>query len=65
VVLDEGGLADLSLIEKSNLLEKIVSTISKVQEGRITLRSPQGEEWKATLVASRPGVSSPDLWLKF
>jgi hypothetical protein len=65
VVLDEGGLADLSLIEKSNLLEKIVSAISKVQEGRITLRSPQGEEWKATLVASRPGVSSPDLWLKF
>lgn len=65
VVLDEGGLADLNFDEKSILLDQIVIAISKVQEGRLTLRSPQGESWKATLVASRPGVSSPDLWLKF
>lgn len=65
VVLDEGGLADLNSNEKSILLDQIVSAILKVQEGRLTLRAPQGESWKATLVASRPGVSSPDLWLKF
>lgn len=65
VVLDEGGLENLPAPTKSALLNEIVIAISKVQEGRITLRAPQGESWNATLVASRPGVAAPDLWLKF
>lgn len=65
VVLDEGGLAILSQDDKSKLLSEISKNIDQVKTGRLTLRAPQGESWNATLVASRPGVSSPDLWLKF
>lgn len=63
-VLDEGGLSDLSEEQKSALLERAVASINSVDEGRITFRAPVGETWHATLVASRPGISKPDIWLK-
>lgn len=65
IVLDEGGLDSASDVEKSEILQKAAAAIDSVSEGRITLRAPQGENWRATLVASRPGVTTPDLWLKF
>ena len=65
IVLDEGGLDSASDVEKAEILQKAAAAIDSVSEGRITLRAPQGENWRATLVASRPGVTTPDLWLKF
>ena len=65
IVLDEGGVADLNEKEKSSLLERAVESINSVSEGRITFRAPVGEAWHATLVASRPGIAKPDIWLKF
>lgn len=64
IVLDEGGVADLNEKEKSSLLERAVELINSVSEGRITFRAPVGEAWHATLVASRPGIAKPDIWLK-
>lgn len=65
IVLDEGGVSNLNEKEKSSLLERAVESINSVSEGRITFRAPVGEAWHATLVASRPGIAKPDIWLKF
>jgi len=64
IILDEGGVANLNDFDKSKLLEQAVESINKVNEGRITFRAPVGESWHATLVASRPGIAKPDIWLK-
>lgn len=64
-ILDEGGLDSASDAERLVILRKASSAINKVNEGRITLRAPEGESWRATLVATRPGVATPDVWLKF
>ena len=65
IVLDEGGLENVVEAELDQILAKVADAISSVGEGRITLRAPAGEQWKVTLVATRPGVASPDVWLKF
>lgn len=65
VVLDEGGLDALGAAERTEILKKAAAAIDGVQQGRVTLRAPQGEQWNVTLVATRAGVAQPDLWLKF
>ncbi len=65
IILDEGGLDQVTTFNRDEILEKIAETFSQVKEGRITLRAPSGEAWKVTLVASRSGIAKPDIWLKF
>lgn len=65
VILDEGGVDHLSSAEKSEILSKVCGAINGVEQGRVTLRAPVGETWRVTLVATRPGIAKPDVWLKF
>lgn len=65
ILLDEGGLDEVSSEERDVILQKAAVAIDSVREGRITLRAPQAEQWRITLVATRSGVTAPDLWLKF
>lgn len=65
VILDEGGIDQISFAEKTEILSKVCKTINAVEQGRITLRAPVGETWRVTLVATRPGIAKPDVWLKF
>ena len=65
VILDEGGIDQISSAEKTEILSKVCKTINAVEQGRITLRAPVGEAWRVTLVATRPGIAKPDVWLKF
>ena len=65
LVLDEGGLDDLSEVERLSVLAKVAASIEIVTEGRLTIRSPKGESWRITVAAIRPGTAAPDLWLKF
>lgn len=65
VILDEGGLDNTTADEKVQMLAKVAAAISQVSEGRITLRAPAGEAWRVTMVATRPGIAKPDIWLKF
>jgi len=65
VLLDEGGLAGLSSKELENILGKVANAIDSVSAGKIVVRSPLGERWLVTLIATRPGTQAPDLWLKF
>jgi hypothetical protein len=64
IILDEGGVGQLDAQAKHALLGQAVDAINKVKEGRITFRAPVGESWNATLVATRPGIAKPDIWLK-
>jgi hypothetical protein len=65
VLLDEGGLANLSQVELNNILGKVAKAISSVAAGKIVVRSPRGERWLVTVIATRSGTDTPDLWLKF
>lgn len=64
LVLDEGGLDDLSDLERSAVLSKVAVSFEMVTEGRLTIRAPKGEDWRITVAAIRPGTAAPDLWLK-
>ena len=65
VILDEGGLVDLTSAQIENILTKVAGAISTVKSGKIVIRSPRGEKWLVTVMATRPGTVAPDLWLKF
>lgn len=64
LLLDEGGLEVLTESERKNVLVKIATAIDSVKEGKVTVRSPRGETFVVTVVATRPGTSAPDLWLR-
>lgn len=65
LLLDEGGLDEIEEALRENVLTRVVSAINSVRAGKVVVRAPKGEAWMVTLVASRPGTSAPDLWLKF
>lgn len=65
IILDEGGLDELSEDLRGEILLKVAAAFAQVSEGRLTLRAPTHESWRVTLVATRPGIAKPDLWLKF
>jgi hypothetical protein len=64
LVLDEGGLQNLPPEQVEDLLARVASSVRLVASGRLTIRSPKGEDWKITVVAVRPGATAPDIWLK-
>jgi hypothetical protein len=64
LVLDEGGLSGLTDAEREIILNRAAASFVDVSAGRLTVRAPQGEDWRITVAAIRPGKSAPDLWLK-
>ena len=64
LVLDEGGLQDIPSQQVDDLLARVARSVKLVESGRLTIRSPKGEDWKITVVAVRAGASAPDIWLK-
>ena len=64
VVLDEGGLAALAENSKTELRQKLAAELDQISSGRVTIRAPRGGKINATFVASRPGTSTPDVFLK-
>ena len=64
LVLDEGGLDGLEPEEREQLLNRASASFANVSAGRLTVRSPRGEDWRITIAAVRPGTAAPDLWLK-
>ena len=64
LLLDEGGLEVLTENERKHVLTKVAAGINSVTAGKVTVRSPRGESFVVTVVATRPGTSAPDLWLR-
>ncbi|CAB4536411.1 MAG: hypothetical protein F2529_01355 [Actinobacteria bacterium] len=65
LILDEGGLSLLPVSQLEHILEKVAGAINSVVAGKVVVRSPRGEKWVVTVMATRPGTEAPDLWLKF
>lgn len=63
-VLDEGGVDDLSESQLHQLLKPAIAELQKVVEGRVTIRSPKGESFRLTVVATIPGLAKPVLNFK-
>jgi len=64
LILDEGGTESLSAADRDALLEKAVDSLQVVSKGRVTIRSPKGEEFRLTVVATIPGQAQPVLSLR-
>jgi hypothetical protein len=64
LLLDEGGMENLTKNERKHVLVKVAAAIDSVKSGKVTVRSPRGESFVVTVVATRPGTSAPDLWLR-
>ena len=64
VVLDEGGLAPISEQDRDSLRARLAEELDKINSGRVTIRSPQLADVRATFVASRKGTAKPDVFLK-
>lgn len=64
LILDEGGTESLSLVERNELLHKAVDALQIVTKGRVTIRSPKGEDFRLTVVATIPGQAQPVLSLR-
>jgi len=64
VVLDEGGLVAISEPERDSLRDQLATELDNINSGRVTIRSPQLADVRATFVASRKGTAKPDVFLK-
>jgi len=64
LILDEGGTQSLSPQERDQLLNSAVEALQVVTKGRVTIRSPKGEEFRLTVVATIPGQAQPVLSLR-
>ncbi len=58
-VLDEGGTDHLSAESKNEILNRAVLALQDVTQGRITIRSPKGESFVLTVVATLSGQAQP------
>jgi hypothetical protein len=58
-VLDEGGTDHLDYATKSELLKTAISSLQEIANGRVTIRSPRGESFALTVVATLPGQAQP------
>jgi len=63
-VLDDGGLDQLSDLERESLLAEVATHVATVFAGRLVLRSVADEIWTVTVTASRPGYDAPDLFIR-
>ena len=64
LILDEGGTESLTSAERNELLNKAVTALQVVTQGRVTIRSPKADEFKLTVVATTPGQAEPVLSLR-
>ena len=58
-VLDEGGTDHLSAESKNEILNRAVLALQDVTQGRVTIRSPKGESFALTVVATLSGQAQP------
>jgi hypothetical protein len=63
-LLDEGGTEGLTKEELDALLAQAIEALQAITSGRVTVRSPKGEAFKVTVVATLPGVAQPLLSLR-
>lgn len=64
LILDEGGTQHMSPLERDQLLNKAVEALQVVTQGRVTIRSPKGEDFRLTVVATISGQAQPVLSLR-
>lgn len=63
-LLDDGGIDELEQSEIDALFERVANELSKIETGRVVIRSVAGEEWRLTIAAIRKGAEKPDLFLR-
>lgn len=63
-LLDESGLEFVPQEQLDELLDIVVSALSEINTGRVTIRTQPEEPWLIRMTASRPRVVTPDLDLK-
>lgn len=63
-LLDDGGLDDLSDIERLPYLSEISTRLALIQSGKVVIRAVKGEDWRLTMAAIRKDTDRPDLFIR-
>ena len=63
-VLDDGGLVALPENDRATIRQRFSAELDQISSGRVTIRATRRGKINATFVASRPGTSEPDVFLK-
>ena len=63
-LLDDGGLDELEVTERSRYYSEIVEKLSQVSAGKVVIRAAQGETWRVTIAALRKEEDRPDLFVR-
>jgi hypothetical protein len=64
LISDEGGTESMSAVDRDALLKEAVDSLQVVTQGRVTIRSPKGEDFRLTVVATISGQAQPVLSLR-
>jgi len=63
-LLDDGGMQLLQASEKAKIIKKLVQSLDSLSTGKVVVRSVEGEAWTVSLLAVRPGLDAPDIFLR-
>ena len=63
-LLDDGGLDDLDLEQRTPYLAEICSRLSVVQAGKVVIRAAKGDDWRLTMAAIRKDKDRPELFVR-
>lgn len=63
-IIDSGGIDSATAFEALAIRTSIAQAISSASEGNVAVRAPKAEKFMVSIVAQRPGVDKPDLWLR-
>lgn len=63
-LLDDGGTDEITAGEKARIVGTLIIKLNQTTIGKVFIRSVSGEPWTVSMVATRPGVEAPDLFLR-
>ena len=61
---DGGSLDNADSVVREDIHQSIAAAIKTTQAGTISIRSPRGESYLVSIIATRPEAAGPDLWLR-
>ena len=63
-LLDDGGLDELSKVDRTPYLWEVASRLKGVKAGKVVIRAAKGDSWRVSMAAIRKESDSPDLFIR-
>lgn len=63
-LLDDGGLDDLTELERQKYLTEVSDRLEQVNAGKVVIRASIGDGWRVTMAAIQKDSDRPDLFIR-